>query len=81
MKQGMGPNDPTPTISKTDRSPQEAWPHGARALAGGITDGSQSSAGEGLGSQQGFLTTAKGALALMRALLSGSGNIQRANRM
>lgn len=46
MKQDMGPNDPTPTIFKTDRSPQKAWPHRARALAGGNTDTLRGSAGE-----------------------------------
>lgn len=46
MKQDMGPNDPTPTIFKTDRSPQKGWPHRARALAGGSTDALRGSAGE-----------------------------------
>lgn len=46
MKQGMGPNDPTPTIFKTDRSPQKDRPRRARALAGGNTDALRGWAGE-----------------------------------
>lgn len=37
---------PPPTIFKTDRSPQEGWPHRARALAGGNTDALRGSAEE-----------------------------------